>query len=262
VNDKLTNSPRPEVWAWIPARGGSKGIPDKNIRPLAGKPLIAYTIEAARRCPSIDRVLVSTDSPRIARVARRFGAEVPFLRPASLAGDRAHVTDAYWNLLEGLTAREGRIPGRVMTLFATHPFRTPALLERVLAETRRAYYVHTVVPATLRLDRLLDVRGRPLAAGASATAAVKPLGLATAFHYNPEEREFLGDAARMTASWRRLRARGVTRRTRAVLVTDPIMRLDIDEPEDLAVAEEVIRRRLFDFERGAVAHEDALPVPS
>ena len=73
----------------IGARGGSKGLPGKNIRPLLGKPLIGWTIEQAKSCPEISRVIVSTDSSDIAQVARDFGAEVPFIRPAELATDSA-----------------------------------------------------------------------------------------------------------------------------------------------------------------------------
>lgn len=71
----------------IGARGNSKGLPGKNIRPLLGKPLIGWSIEHARACPEISRVIVSTDNPDVARVAREFGAEVPFIRPAELATD-------------------------------------------------------------------------------------------------------------------------------------------------------------------------------
>ena len=76
-----------EILAVIPARGGSKGLPGKNILPLAGKPLIGWTVEAALSCHAITRTLVTTDSREIADVARQFGAEVPFLRPAELAAD-------------------------------------------------------------------------------------------------------------------------------------------------------------------------------
>ena len=74
--------------AVIPARGGSKGIPKKNIAPVAGKPLIAWTIEAALQSKKIQRVVVSTDDNEIAEVSRKFGAEVPFMRPNELAQDQ------------------------------------------------------------------------------------------------------------------------------------------------------------------------------
>ncbi len=80
---------KPNIVAFIFARGGSKGVLRKNIRPLAGKPLIAYSIETALACDMIDRVVVSTDDKEIAEVARASGAEVPFIRPAELADDQA-----------------------------------------------------------------------------------------------------------------------------------------------------------------------------
>lgn len=82
------------VLAWIPARGGSKGVKDKNIKPLCGKPLIAYTIEAARDSKYVDRVMVSTDSEQIANIARSCGAWIPSLRPPELAEDTSKTLDA------------------------------------------------------------------------------------------------------------------------------------------------------------------------
>ncbi|WP_304379677.1 cytidylyltransferase domain-containing protein [uncultured Parabacteroides sp.] len=83
-----------EILGVIPARGGSKGIPHKNIRDMQGKPLIAHTIEKAKQSRYIDRLIVSTDDPKIADVARFYGAEVPFLRPAELASDSSRAIDA------------------------------------------------------------------------------------------------------------------------------------------------------------------------
>lgn len=109
--------------AVIPARGGSKGIPRKNILDLAGSPLIAWTIEAALTSGVFDRILISTDDDEIAEVGRRFGAEVPFLRPAELATDDAtslsvvrHALDWYVNDQQGQA-------GAVMLLQPTSPFR-------------------------------------------------------------------------------------------------------------------------------------------
>ena len=77
------------VLAIIPARGGSKGLPGKNKKKLCGKPLIAWTIEQAKSCSDIDRIVVSTDDKNIADIAKKYGAEVPFIRPAELASDTA-----------------------------------------------------------------------------------------------------------------------------------------------------------------------------
>ena len=82
-----------KILALIPARGGSKGLPGKNIRPLLGKPLIAWTIEQAKASKYIDRVIVSTDDKKIEEVAEEYGAEVPFLRPEGLAKDQSRGID-------------------------------------------------------------------------------------------------------------------------------------------------------------------------
>lgn len=109
--------------ALIPARGGSKGLPGKNIRPLAGKPLIAYSIEAARAAKSITCVICSTDSTEVAEVARRFGAEVPFLRPADLAQDDSLAIDNYIYTVNRLN-REGAEVDEYCVLLPTAPLRT------------------------------------------------------------------------------------------------------------------------------------------
>jgi len=117
--------------ALIPARGGSKGIPGKNIRPLAGKPLIAHTIEAALQVPSLGRVVVSTDDPAIASVSLQWGAEVPFLRPSELA------TDDIPGIAPVLHALE-QFPevSRVLLLQPTSPLRSRDDIEGLLAFQR------------------------------------------------------------------------------------------------------------------------------
>jgi len=110
------------VVAVIPARGGSKSVPGKNIRPLGGKPLIAWSIDVARQVNEIDRILVSTDDSQIASVARDRGAEV-YQRPAHLATDEALVIDALKDLLQTLQA-EGDPPEWVTLLEPTCPLRT------------------------------------------------------------------------------------------------------------------------------------------
>lgn len=112
-----------KVLAYIPARGGSKRIPNKNIRPFAGKPLIAYAIEQGKSHPRVDRVIVDTDDGEIAAVAKKYGAEVPFLRPKELASDTAQATDALLYLLERLKKEEGYEPTHVLLLQTTSPLR-------------------------------------------------------------------------------------------------------------------------------------------
>lgn len=112
-----------KIMAIVPARGGSKGLPNKNILPLAGHPLIAYSIEAGKRSEYIDRVLVTTDSEAIADVSRQYGAEVPFLRPAHLAADLSTDVEAFTHALEWLQANEGEIPDLIIQLRPTSPIR-------------------------------------------------------------------------------------------------------------------------------------------
>jgi CMP-N,N'-diacetyllegionaminic acid synthase len=110
------------VIAVVPARGGSKSVPGKNIRPLGGKPLLSWSIDVAKQVPEIDRIIVSTDDAQIAAVGRSCGAEI-YTRPARLATDEALVIDALKDLLETLNA-EGEEPEWVILLEATCPLRT------------------------------------------------------------------------------------------------------------------------------------------
>ena len=121
----------PYVVAIIPARGGSKGLPGKNIRPLLGKPLIAYTIEAATRCPLVDRVVVSTEDPEIAQVATQWGADAPFLRPAELATDEATTESVLQHAVEWLDAH-GRPVDIVVFLQVTDLFRKRWMIEEAV----------------------------------------------------------------------------------------------------------------------------------
>jgi len=112
--------------AFIPARGGSKGLPNKNILECAGKPLIEWTISAARAVGYIDDVLVSTDSMGIAEISRRAGASVPFLRPAELATDAASLRDAIQHAWENHTTASGKRFDYLLILQPTSPLRTAA----------------------------------------------------------------------------------------------------------------------------------------
>lgn len=123
--------------AIIPARGGSKGLPGKNIRPLCGKPLIAYTIDCARQAKSIERVIVSTDDREIAEIARQYGAEVPFLRPDHLASDSAQAVDAYIYTISRLSQEEGVAISEFVVLLPTCPLRLPSDIDGAVALFRK-----------------------------------------------------------------------------------------------------------------------------
>lgn len=120
--------------AFIFARGGSKGLPGKNIRSLGGKPLIAWSIEHAFAVKRIERVIVSTDSEEIATVAREHGAEVPFIRPAELARDDSPEWLAWRHALNFLLDTDGVLPEIMVSVPATAPLRQPRDIENCLDE--------------------------------------------------------------------------------------------------------------------------------
>jgi len=116
------------VLGLIPARGGSRGVPRKNIRLLGGKPLIGYTIEAARDARRIDRFIVSTEDAEIASVARTLGAEVPFDRPSELARDETPMVPVIAHAIDAMTA-SGWAPDAVCLLQPTYPFRSASEID-------------------------------------------------------------------------------------------------------------------------------------
>src|SRR5437867_12897651 len=123
---------RPEILALIPARGGSKGIPRKNIKVVAGKPLIAYSIEQALASRFITRTIVSTDDPEIAKVARDFGADVPFMRPSEFAQDLSPDIEVFRHALESLRKSERYVCELVVHLRPTGPVRRVELIDRAI----------------------------------------------------------------------------------------------------------------------------------
>jgi YrbI family 3-deoxy-D-manno-octulosonate 8-phosphate phosphatase len=139
-----------EILAIIPARGGSKGIPRKNIRNFAGYPLIAWSIAAAKQSKLVTRIIVSTDDEEIASVAREHGAEVPFLRPAELAQDKTLDLPVFEHALKWLKENEGYQPDVVVQLRPTSPIRPMDCVDHainILLDHPRADCVRGVVPA-------------------------------------------------------------------------------------------------------------------
>src|SRR5215213_1625419 len=139
-----------EILALIPARGGSKGIPRKNIRSFAGYPLIAWSIAAAKQASSVTRIIVSTDDEEIASVAREYGAETPFLRPAEFAQDNTTDLPVFEHALQWLEENEGYLPEVVIQLRPTSPIRPKDCVERavnILLQHADADCVRGVVPA-------------------------------------------------------------------------------------------------------------------
>ena len=127
------------VYALIPARAGSKGVLNKNIRRLAGRPLLAYSIRAGLLAETVERVIVSTDSEDYAVIARKFGAETPFIRPREHASDVADDEQVVRHLIDWLTEEEGAVPDLIVYLRPTTPLRDAdtidAAVEKAIAET-------------------------------------------------------------------------------------------------------------------------------
>lgn len=121
-----------KVLGVIPARGGSKSIPYKNIALVAGKPLIYYTIREAKKSKLLDTFIVSTDDPKIASIAKKFGADVPFLRPKEISGDRSVDREFMMHALEWLEKNRGWKPEILVNLRPTSPLRTAKDIDNVI----------------------------------------------------------------------------------------------------------------------------------
>lgn len=157
----------PKILALIPARGGSKGVPRKNVRPLAGRPLIVHTLETAlARRARFHRVVVSTDDPEIAELARASGADVPFLRPAELAADHSPTLPVIRHALHEIEALDGVRLDWVCLLQPTAPLRAPEDLDAALdlaaaggcdsvISVVRVFAHHPILMKKIEGDRLL-----------------------------------------------------------------------------------------------------------
>ncbi|MEK7107733.1 MAG: acylneuraminate cytidylyltransferase family protein [Patescibacteria group bacterium] len=129
---KKNSTTKPKILAVITARGGSKGIPGKNIKPLGGKPLIVYSIDAAKKSKLITHTIVSTDDKEIAKVAKKFGGEVPFLRPKELAEDTTPHVPVMKHAIEFMEKKLGIVFDYAVILQPTSPFRTTDDIDETL----------------------------------------------------------------------------------------------------------------------------------
>jgi len=123
-----------KIMALIPARSGSKSIPKKNIIDFGGHPLLAYSIAAARLSKYINRIIVSTDSEEYAQIARKYGAETPFLRPAEISGDKSLDIDFFRHALDWLEKNEGYVPDYIVELRPTTPLRETEVIDKAISE--------------------------------------------------------------------------------------------------------------------------------
>ena len=124
---------KPSILCIIPAKGKSTRIPGKNLKDLCGKPMISYILETAKASKGIDRIIVSTDSEDVKKVAEQYGVEVPFLRPAELTADNVGTRDVLQHSLEWLEAKEGYVPDYVLLLYVTSPLLKRERVEEAIA---------------------------------------------------------------------------------------------------------------------------------
>lgn len=238
----------PEVLALIPARGGSKSIPRKNIRSFAGHPLMAYSIAAGLAAERVSRVIVSTDDEEIAGVARRYGAETPFLRPAECSQDQTPDLPVFQHALEWLAEHENYHPEIVVQLRPTSPFRRVAhidgavyrLIERPEADAVRAVCVPFQNPYKMwRIEP--DGFMRPL----MDTPFREPYNM---------PRQALPEAYWQTgyvdAAWADtiLTKNSMTGERILPLVIDPSEWIDIDSPDDWRRAERLLESGEITFD--------------
>jgi N-acylneuraminate cytidylyltransferase len=242
----MTGETRMEVLAVIPARGGSKSIPRKNLALFAGQPLVVHSIRHARASKSVTRIVVSTEDVEIASVARAAGAEVPFLRPGELAGDTVLDLPVFEHLLSELARRDGYQPDIVVHLRPTAPWRAAGWIDdgvALLAGREDADSVRSVSMVREHPWRMFEIASdgflRPLLGQVHPTPwLLRRQDLPPVYHYN-----CVLDVTRPSTISAQHSMTG-TRILPLVLVVDEIV--DIDGPRDLAVAEalfgEVARR--------------------
>lgn len=231
-----------EILALIPARGGSKGIPRKNIRSFAGYPLIAWSIAAAKQSSLVTRVIVSTDDEEIAAVAREWGAETPFLRPTELAQDKTTDLPVFEHALKWLEEVEGYRPDVVIQLRPTSPIRPLTMVDdaiRILLNHDDADCVRGVVPAAQNPFKMWRFNGenKPLNPLLQVDGIAEP--------YNAP-RQILPPVYWQTGHIDAIRIATITQKKSLTgdviypLLIDPKYTVDIDTPADWAKYEALV----------------------
>jgi N-acylneuraminate cytidylyltransferase len=223
-----------KVVALICARGGSKGLPGKNIRPLAGKPLIAWAIDQALAVERIGRVIVSTDSEQIAAVAREAGAEVPFLRPSNLAQDNSPEWLVWRHALKYLKESDGTYPDALIVIPVTAPLRAVSDLEHCLDEYEKGE-VDVVITVTdaHRSPYFNMVKQLP---GGAVSLVIPPEGSITRRQDAPVVYDITTVAYVAKPEFVMIRDGAFEGRVRHVHIP-PERALDIDTPLDFSIAE-------------------------
>jgi CMP-N-acetylneuraminic acid synthetase len=229
------------IIAEIPARGGSKGIPRKALQQLGGQPLIAYTIQSAMSIKGVKKVFVNTDDPEIQAVSRRFGAEVPFLRPQELAQDDSSLADAHVYARNWYAENQGFNYDIVVVMSSTHPFRRRNLINNALNwayVNHQIFNIGSIAPVHAMVDNYF--------VKTESNMTLKRFSL---LHIRNTENLILYQSAFSFNIVFYCRPHLSDKRFPIVL--NDIEAIDIDEPEDLLLARQVVKDGLYPFE-----HED------
>lgn len=222
-----------KILAIIPARGGSKGILKKNTQKLGGKPLIAHTIQTAKNCSDIDRIIVSTDDKEIANISRKFGAEVPFLRPSKLSHNATPIISIVNHCLEFLKTNENYSPTVIVLLQPTSPIRNNEHLKKSFRMLKNSNATSVI--------SVSQVRTHPNTSFSVVSSFLKPL--------NPKFEDYSVRQKRKpiyhpTGSFYTFWAQNLENynsiygpKIKPLITTNPEFALDIDELFDLFVCE-------------------------
>ena len=243
-----------KIIAIIPARGGSKRIPEKNIMSLAGKPLIAYTIEAAKNSGYIDRVIVSTDDEKIAEISREYGAEI-IIRPKEFAQDNSSSEDALLHVIKHLNENESYDPDYIVMLQATSPLRGTKLIDMAIekAITTNADSVlsvceaqHYYLAGLIEEDKYIpEYEKRPFS------------------HEMPKKFRETG-AVYVTKKEHLIKTKNRLGGDQRAIVMDPVSSIDIDDENDFKLIERVIKamnnKKMNKIKLGRKAISDEDPI--
>jgi CMP-N-acetylneuraminic acid synthetase len=226
------------VLAVIPARGGSKAIPRKNLSPLAGRPLIAYTLAAARAAKTVTEVMVSTDDDEIAAVCEAEGVPVPYRRPQALAGDDAGMVDTVLDALDWWTARTSVKPELIVLLQPTSPLRSGGDIDGTVDALRRAVRESAVSVHAMTEHPMECVR---LAGSSWTMLAHPPAGTVGRQDYDGQFYFINGAVYAATPAFLRShRALLAEGEETALYVMDGVRGVDIDDEDDLDMAEAIL----------------------
>ena len=228
---------KPKIWSIIPARSGSKGLPNKNIKPFIGKPLIAWTIEASLNSKEVSGTFVSTDSIEIANVSKEYGASVPFLRPDDLANDHSSVLDAVKHFIVNSTFINN--DDYILLLQPTSPLRTSHHIDLAVRELVNDYYEAG--------ESLVSVTKAPEKTGWLLEQSDKYINFCFPVdRSNPQRQKlkslFLPNGSLYLAQVKNIQNGFYTDKTR-FFVMDNIDSIDIDTLEEFEEAERLMKKK-------------------